>query len=330
MGESASQTTKPNEFVIPDDHGYALTSIEISEVAEFLMTKLEPIKMEDLAPDDRLCAICHAELFISEDVELSHAPVKTVCGHVFGKNCIIRWLDHLCLWLDEDYVLDGDSESFSLEDSQSGCPICRRVFFPECAVQPMEMVLSRLAFWDTAYASAGVARSEKEEHSRRYLWQYVIYGCSILPNLLDSEVDLLFYEDAQECLMEFVECLEGQSLTTVQEALRKKLERIGRKDLKKCLYKNGSIVFDIDRDDNERSEFEGEWETENEEEDCSNSQKAEGIKTPPSSSRPTLLYLVWMSVFFYFLFAIVIACLPLTFSVYQSISEEVWSILANI
>ncbi|MCJ1466589.1 hypothetical protein MMC07_005209 [Pseudocyphellaria aurata] len=329
MRGNASQTTKPNEFVIPKNQGYALTCIEISKVAEFLMKKLKPIKMEDLDPDDRLCAICHAELYVSEDERLSHAPVKTVCGHVFGKNCIMRWLDHLCLWLQEDFVFDNDPDSFSLEDSQSGCPICRRVFFPECAVQPLEMVLTRLAFWDMAYACAGVARSEKEERSRRYLWQYVIYGYSIIPTFLDSETELLFLEDAQECLLEFVKCLEAQTLTPVQEDLRRKLGRIGRKDLKKCLFKDGSFVFDIDRDDDERTEFEVEWETENEEEDDPDPQKAGVMKTPPSST-PASLFLVWVSLFFYFLFAIIIACLPITVSVYQPISEELWSRFARI
>lgn len=44
-------------------------------------------------------------------------------------------------------------------------------------------------------------------------------------------------------------------LNPEQENLRKKLERIGSKDLVACDQENGLYVFEIVRDDNERSEF---------------------------------------------------------------------------
>lgn len=58
MEEIATQISKQNEFVIAEDKAYAMTEIIIWQVAELLMKKLEPFKLEDLDPDDRVCAIC--------------------------------------------------------------------------------------------------------------------------------------------------------------------------------------------------------------------------------------------------------------------------------
>lgn len=264
-------TPKPNEFVLPDDQGYAMTEIEISDAAEYLMTKLETIKLDDLKLEDRVCAICQSELFISEDVTLSHPPVKTVCGHIFGRNCIVRWLDPLSFWrLEEDFDLNGEPIPPLTEWGNFGCPICRRELFAECEIEAMEVVIRRLAFWDMAYASAGVARSEREERSRKYLYEYIEYCCSIKASHLDGNMDLYFRASAQNLLLIFVKDLQAQKLTPEQENLRNKLERIGRKDLTQCPFENGSHVFNIDRDDNEReiveyqlsdTDTESEWES---------------------------------------------------------------------
>lgn len=106
-----------------------------------------------------------------------------------------------------------------------------------------------------AYSSAGVARSEREEHSRERLWQYVDYCCSNYEDELDYESDLDFYIDAQDLLLEFARSLKTQTLTPEQETLRKRLERIGRKSLIKCDYEDDLWVFDIESNDNERAEF---------------------------------------------------------------------------
>lgn len=89
MEASTTQTPKPNEFVIDEDEAYALTDIVTWEVAEFLMTKLEPIKLEGLDPDDRVCAMCREELFVSEDVRHSHEASKNrVRPHFRGKSVL--------------------------------------------------------------------------------------------------------------------------------------------------------------------------------------------------------------------------------------------------
>ncbi|MCJ1470344.1 hypothetical protein MMC07_008989 [Pseudocyphellaria aurata] len=247
MEKRISPTLKSNEFVVHEDHGYATTAIEISDAAEYLMTKLEPIEMEELKPEDRVCSICHSEFVISEHVTVSHPPVKMECGHIFGRNCIIRWLDPLSYWtVDEEIIFSDPIPPWNLWGN-SGCPICRREFFRECAIEPMEVVVCRLAFWDMAYASAGVARSEKEKRSRKYLVEYIEYCHSIKEFHLDDTM-----EAAQDRLLIFVKHLQAQELTPEQENLREKLERIGRKDLTKCPVENGSYVFNIDRNDNER------------------------------------------------------------------------------
>ncbi|MCJ1466455.1 hypothetical protein MMC07_005074 [Pseudocyphellaria aurata] len=251
----------------------------VTERVKFLMTKLEPVILDEIDPDDRLCSICQDELVVPESGKPSHSPVKTSCGHIFGKTCVIRWFDPLDAWGLYEYGSDCDPESDSdrsqlsdvdddhgydldeLEDvmsepGRSGCPICRQVFFSRCVVEPMENASQRIFFWDMAYASAGVARSEHEESSRAYLLQYIEYCRSINDNTLDFDAG--WYECmvcVQEILALYVRFLEDQKLTPEQEILRKKLERISRKDLKKCTFKNGCYDFNIESDDNERDLF---------------------------------------------------------------------------
>ncbi|MCJ1466011.1 hypothetical protein MMC07_004630 [Pseudocyphellaria aurata] len=250
MEEFTTQTPKPNEFVIPEYEGYAAFDIETSEVAEFLMTKLEPVKLEDLDADDRVCAICQADFFDSDDV---HIAVKTVCGHVFGKHCIMRWLQPLGPWdLDEDDDLDSDPDFPWIKLGKSSCPMCRQDFFPKCSLLPIDFVAELLSFWDMAYASAGVARSEREERSRKYLRQYIEYCRSINQYERNWTAEEFFTSSG-----------------------RRKLDRIANVDLSKCAFENGSYVFNIDHDDESvelehhsvETETQSSWETETEEDD---------------------------------------------------------------
>ena len=223
MEKSSPQTKKPNEFVIADSRAYAMTAIETWKAVEFLLTKLEPINLEDLASDDRVCVICQQEFGVSEDVKRSHAPVRTVCGHVFGIRCISKWLDPLRFWglVDEDRNLNLD------EHGVSTCPTCRQVFFTTCRIEPMEFLAYRLSLWDSAYASAGVARSEKEELSRKHLWEYVEY-CRSINEQEPTEVMRLEIQEAAYFLFRHWTqvVLKIQNLTPEQEILREKLERI--------------------------------------------------------------------------------------------------------
>ena len=165
MEKSKSRDPKPNEFVIPDTEVYAVTDVKTWEVIEFLMTKLEPVNLGDLDPNDRVCVICQLEFCVSKCARLSRPPVKTVCGHVFCEKCIIKWLDPL---EDTDPLLFERDTDY--EKSNTCCPVCRNAFSSKYIDrEPMEELAAHLWIWDNAYAFAGVARSEKEEYSRKYL-----------------------------------------------------------------------------------------------------------------------------------------------------------------
>lgn len=208
-----------------------MTDIEKWEVVEFLMTKLEPVNLESLGHDERNCTICQEEFLVCEDIKLSHPPVKLNCGHIFGKPCLIKWLDPLCYrGLEEDDQGSGDTHSDRYGQAKTDCPLCRQVLFPKCWVEPMEYLVQRLSFWDMAYAKLGVARSEKEERSRKYLWEYVEYCRSINdPSNIDGRLE---YDMAQVYFLVFaINLVQTQSLTPEQEDLRIKMIEIAYKDL---------------------------------------------------------------------------------------------------
>ncbi|MCJ1422811.1 hypothetical protein MMC29_000691 [Sticta canariensis] len=220
MEESGPQTIKPNEFVIGDSRAYAMTAIETWKAVEFLLTKLEPINLEDLGSDDRVCSICREEFGVSENFKHSHDPVKTICGHIFGKRCVTDWLDPLRFCLSMNENVEDDVYG------RSTCPTCRQVFFASCKVQPLEFLACRLSLWDSAYASAGVARSAKEELSRKRLWEYVEYCRSINEQEPTDELRVHMQRIARIVFQDWTQTLKTQDLTPEQEILRDELERI--------------------------------------------------------------------------------------------------------
>ncbi|MCJ1424329.1 hypothetical protein MMC29_002216 [Sticta canariensis] len=256
MEESGAQTPKPNELVDPQFEAYALTSSQTWQAAEFLMTKLEPFNLEDDDPGTRLCIICQQDFSDSQDVK--HTPVRAPCGHIFGKICIIKWLDPLCGWGLKADDVDAVTQSPFDRRGRTDCPICREVFFPKCMIEPMEYVAQRLSFWDMAYAAAGVARTAMEKRSRKVLWEYVEYCRSMDDHEPDGQTS---FSLPQVLLLRWAKNMKSQDLTPVQERLRAKLERIGRKDLRKCAFINGSYVFDFDRHDDEGRNSEVFWHT---------------------------------------------------------------------
>lgn len=246
MDETAAQAPQPIEFVIPESEAYAMTAIEIWQVIEFLLTKLEAVDLEELHENDRVCPICHQEFSISEDVKRTHPPVKTVCGHIFGKKCIMKWLDPLREWgLKEDLEAAGDLD----DDPRSDCPICRRVFVPRCGAEPLENLALRLVIWDSAYDSVEVTRSEKEERSREHLWEYVNYCSSIDEKDIDGREEWDLQCDTLLLLADWAKRLKQPNLTPEQENLRDKLERCGGLDLLDCdCNDSGLFFFDLDPD----------------------------------------------------------------------------------
>lgn len=283
MEENTSQNPKRNEFVIPDYEGYAMTQIETWEAVRFLLTKLEPIRIEDLDPDDCKCVICQGEFLSSEDEKLTHAPVKTTCGHIFGRSCIIKWLDPLCYW---GLTEGGDPKIHrlsmgSIPNAKTNCPTCRRVFFPRAFPEPMQSVASRLCLWDSVYAFAGVARSEKEERTRNDLWEYVRYCSSINEFKLSGPLKRKLLKRAKLKLLDFAIWLKSQALTLSQETLRMTLEISVDSDLPIFTYDPdgpsrhlnyifsgvNSLEGDDDDEDNGENEDDSEDDGDNEEED---------------------------------------------------------------
>lgn len=260
MEVSTTLTPKPNEFVIGQNSAYATTDIKKWKVIEYLLTKLEPVNLEDLGPDDEQCTICQQDFHVSEDVKLSHAPVKTVCGHIFGKPCLIKWLNPLCYRsLDEDRHGAALMGRHWYGDAKTDCPMCRRVFFPKCRVEPLEHLAQRLSFWDMAYDSAGVARSEKEERSRKHLWEYVEYCHSISQQPPETD-GRLGYDLAQVHFNGFAAGLRNQPLTPTQRRLQAKLKGIALKDMKLSTFGSHGLVITLTRvDDKHRVTSSRSW-----------------------------------------------------------------------
>ncbi|MCJ1464126.1 hypothetical protein MMC07_002739 [Pseudocyphellaria aurata] len=85
--------------------------------------------------------------------------------------------------------------------------------------------------------------------SLKTILEYLDFCNTIKPDKLDLMLD------AQESPLIFAQKLKDETLTPEQESLKVKLERIGRKDLSKCLLgENDSYVFDIDSNNSERDE----------------------------------------------------------------------------
>lgn len=251
MEDTNAQTPKPNEFIIPEDEAYAMTDMKSWEVIDFLMGKLEPVDIESLDPEDRLCTICRQEYQVCEDVRLSHPAIKTTCGHVFGKYCLIKWLDPLCCWGITDSAEPLDDEIFTdiFERARASCPTCRQIFFRETCLEPMESLAVRLWLWDHAYNFAGIAWSEKEERTRERLWEFVLYCRSINQFTLDDNVRFELIEGAQSLLVDFAKRLKAQCLTRFQEGLRQTLAKLAEMELRKVVYDEGdgshiSFVFE--------------------------------------------------------------------------------------
>lgn len=221
MEGNTTPAPKPNAFVIADDEAYAMTNIQTFTAIEFLLTKLEPVNLEALGPEDAVCTICHQEFRISSDVKHSHAPVKTPCRHIFGQKCLMKWLGPLSSWgsQSEHHATAADPSPATTHGNTS-CPLCRQALVPNFPIEPLESLASRLAFWDKAYAGAGVARSEREDRSRTILWGYVDC-CRAMDELGHDILGARFL--AQTMFMRWLHALRSRIRTPQQEYLRQKL-----------------------------------------------------------------------------------------------------------
>lgn len=284
MEESNRGNLQPNEFPIPEDKAYAQTDIYIAEAIEFLWMDLEPVNLEDLGPDDQECAICQQDFCISEDPKVTHPPVKTVCGHIFGKPCIVRWLDPLCYWglVEEDADREiGRIDASLVQPAKTSCPTCRNEFFPQPYREPMERLATRLWFWDKAYEFLSIARSEKEERTRYHLVNYIHY-CRSINQFTHSRAQVRhFLESAKRLLLRFARSLASQPLSPIQEDLRFELEKLVDRDMDAIIMEgdgsSGRVVWNPNL-------FLAEWE--GDEEVDENIQQEEGEQQQQAEERP--------------------------------------------
>lgn len=250
MEVNSARTPKHNELPILAHDAYALVDVETWKAIEFLLTKLEPVHLEDLDPDDQQCTICQQKFCFSENPKLSHCPVKTVCGHIFGKRCIIKWLDPLCWWgLEGEKEQNFPDDALLIDPARAKCPTCRTEFFALYHRPPMEKLAIRLWLWDNVFDYVGVARSEKEELSREHIWKYINY-CHSRNEWKQSDFDLKWRsEDALKLISAYASELKTIPLTPIQDRLRERLERVGDRSITQLMFKRGDdshIPFDFD------------------------------------------------------------------------------------
>lgn len=222
MAADPGTISTPDAFGLADNEAYALTDIGTFNVAEFLLTKLEPINLDELESADRECTICHHEFRTSGVVKHEHTPVKTPCGHIFGQKCIIKWLQPMNFWGLKDESHTEPAENLPWVHGKTSCPMCRVEFFPPFQVEPMELVAQRLFLWDIAYGHARVRYTDRERYSRRILWDFVEYCHSM--DELEHNAGLARGYAKQE-FVRWLRRLRDRNLTERQNQLRENLKR---------------------------------------------------------------------------------------------------------
>lgn len=87
--------------------------------------ELPDISLNDLPNDCPSCNICMEPFDSTEEPE---SPVKLPCGHVMGRNCIVKWLA-----------------------SSNSCPLCRRVLFEREAWDPFPTEAQLIDFLESTH-----------------------------------------------------------------------------------------------------------------------------------------------------------------------------------
>ena len=99
--------------------------------ARVFLRNLPILLVAEVPSEDRTCQICQETYLHGDQFE---QPVKLPCGHIFGKECINRWLS-------PDEI-----------EPKSSCPMCRVSFFEVCT---SESDLSENESWNNIRPSNG-------------------------------------------------------------------------------------------------------------------------------------------------------------------------------
>lgn len=151
-------------FLLHHDGLYAGTSIsEWKEISSFVEI-LNPVKLDDIEPQNQECDICRESFDPSDDGISGEKPISLPCGHIFGKDCISGWIARnavpsvetvfTCPKCREEFTMLGE-ESYNNIERQAG------------------KIEARLRFWDLVYERLGIVRSAEEEECRKFLWQFI-------------------------------------------------------------------------------------------------------------------------------------------------------------
>lgn len=177
--ESTTANQAENMFTLEDDEAYAGTEADIWQAIR-IFNQLKVVDLKELAPEDRSCSICSQPYDDLEYKATKHVPVRLACSHVFGKECLAKWITPFGVWEDnEDGRWEEEQNWFHnplvvASSSPANCPLCRRTLFqtPRRA-ESAKGLEARLMFFDRAYEKVGCLRSEKEEQSRADLVRYI-------------------------------------------------------------------------------------------------------------------------------------------------------------
>jgi hypothetical protein len=77
------------EFDLPNTN---VTSRMSEEEAKHFVNNLEQMHAPSIPKENRKCPICWSRYDGEDEAERCNNPVKTPCGHIYGRRCIIQSL----------------------------------------------------------------------------------------------------------------------------------------------------------------------------------------------------------------------------------------------
>lgn len=206
---------KMNTLDIVSDWTYADISTETLQIIRFFLEDMVPIDTANIEPVDSACDICADDL-------TSHRAVRLPCNHMFGENCIKKWLSPFMAEIPP--ALD-----WGMPVGANTCPKCRREFFPLQTLSDMwPAIFTRIKLWDQAYASVGIALSETESRARDDICRYLRenYGRGHIESNPEFTNKSPYPMWAHQRLLMFSHELKLHNLTPLQKHLREGLEEI--------------------------------------------------------------------------------------------------------
>lgn len=236
--EISAENQDEHQFRLDDDEAYAGTEAAIWKSIRFF-NRLEVVDLHEL--EDQTCSICRQPYDDPAAEKTTHLPVRLPCSHVFGKECLAKWITPFGIWEDNE---NGEWEReqgwfenpYVLSPGSADCPSCRRVLFakPEIGESALGLEVCVMLF-DRAYEKVGCRRSEREEESRADLIRYIGFhhsarrGNNIIDDSADQRWNALerFHTPALCRLFDFaIRRSFTANLTPPQARIRRNLEHI--------------------------------------------------------------------------------------------------------